>query len=230
MLEAKEISRKNIVKEVSINIRKGEFVSIMGPSGSGKSTLLYMLSLIDCLDEGSVSFMGKEVSRLKEEEKAHIRREKMGFVFQNSELLPELNVVENVLLPIKKNRKDYKAKAIELLESLGLKGFEEKKVNNLSGGERQRVAIARALINDPEIIFADEPTGALNQKSAMETMVLFSRLNAKGETILMVTHDAKMAFHASRILFLVDGRIKDTFDNSKKDPSLLEEFLKRNNW
>lgn len=230
MLSAKNISRKAIVSDVSLEIKEGEFVSIMGPSGSGKSTLLYMLSLIDSIDSGSIFISNENVSSLSESKKAQIRRSKMGFVFQNSEMLPELNVLENVLLPIAKGKKAYEQKAKELLAKLGLEGFSERKVNNLSGGERQRVAIARALINDPSIIFADEPTGALNQKSALETMELFSKLNKQGQTILMVTHDAKMAAYASRILFLVDGRIQDSFDNSSKDPQELGAFLKRNNW
>lgn len=230
MLKANCISRKGIVTEVSLEIKKGEFVSIMGPSGSGKSTLLYMLSLIDGIDSGSISFEGQDVSSLKESQKAQLRRRKMGFVFQNSEMLPELNVLENVLLPMGRARKSYEQKAQNLLESLGLGGFCSREVANLSGGERQRVAIARALINEPSIIYADEPTGALNQRSALETMELFSDLNRKGQTILMITHDSRMAAFASRILFIVDGNIVDSFDNSSKDPQKLADFLKRNNW
>lgn len=230
VLEAKNIIKNGIINDVSLNVEKGEFVSIMGPSGSGKSTLLYILSGIESFDKGEVYLSGKEISNIKGNELSDIRRNHIGFVFQNSELIPEINVIKNILIPVASNKKEKINKAEELLKELGLKDYQNRNVNNLSGGEKQRVAIIRALINEPDIIFADEPTGALNQSATKETMELFLQLKSKGNTILMVTHDAKVASYSDRIIYLVDGLIAGEFINSNRDEEKVREFLSSYKW
>ena len=230
VLEAKNIIKNVIINDVSLNVEKGEFVSIMGPSGSGKSTLLYILSGIESFDKGEVYLSGKEISNIKGNELSDIRRNHIGFVFQNPELIPEINVIKNILIPVASNRKEKINKAEELLKELGLKDYQNRNVNNLSGGEKQRVAIIRALINEPDIIFADEPTGALNQSATKETMELFLQLKSKGNTILMVTHDAKVASYSDRIIYLVDGLIAGEFINSNRDEEKVREFLSSYKW
>ena len=230
VLEAKNIIKNGIINDVSLNVEKGEFVSIMGPSGSGKSTLLYILSGIESFDKGEVYLSGKEISNIKGNELSDIRRNHIGFVFQNPELIPEINVIKNILIPVSSNKKEKINKAEELLKELGLKDYQNRNVNNLSGGEKQRVAIIRALINEPDIIFADEPTGALNQSATKETMELFLQLKSKGNTILMVTHDAKVASYSDRIIYLVDGLIAGEFINSNRDEEKVREFLSSYKW
>lgn len=230
VLEAKNIIKNGIINDVSLNVEKGEFVSIMGPSGSGKSTLLYILSGIESFDKGEVYLSSKEISNIKGNELSDIRRNHIGFVFQNPELIPEINVIKNILIPVASNKKEKINKAEELLKELGLKDYQNRNVNNLSGGEKQRVAIIRALINEPDIIFADEPTGALNQSATKETMELFLQLKSKGNTILMVTHDAKVASYSDRIIYLVDGLIAGEFINSNRDEEKVREFLSSYKW
>ena len=229
VLDARNIVKEGIINNVSLSIKKGEFVSIMGPSGSGKSTLLFILSGIEKLDKGEVFLLENEISKLKSNDLSDIRRKHIGFVFQNPELIPELNVLKNVLIPIR-NTKEKAIKADNLLSQLNLDGYGKRSVNNLSGGEKQRVAIARALINNPDIIFADEPTGALNQRTSKETMEVFLNLNEKGNTILMVTHDAKVAAFSDRIIYLVDGKIKGEFNNINRDKNEVRSFLSNQGW
>ena len=201
------------LKSINLIIEKGDFCSIVGVSGSGKSTLLYILGCIDKQTEGTYLLEGKNVSMMSENELAQIRNKKIGFVLQDFGLIEEETVIENVRVPIlfckdKNLIRNFRNKAEKLLKDLGIENLKDKKVNLLSGGQRQRVAIARALINDPELILADEPTGALDSKAArmlldsMETMNV--ELNA---TILMVTHDAFTASYCKRILFIKDGKI-----------------------
>ena len=230
VLESRNVSKEGLIKNISLKINKGEFVSIMGPSGSGKSTLLYILSGIESFDEGEVIIAGKDLSRIRKNELSDIRRKHIGFVFQNPELIPEVNVISNILLPALSNKREIKQRGEELLAALGLAGYQNRSVNNLSGGEKQRVAIARALINMPYIILADEPTGALNQTASKETMELFLSLKEMGNTILMVTHDAKVASYSDRILYLVDGSIAGEFNNSNRDENEVREFLASFRW
>ncbi len=201
------------LKSINLIIEKGDFCSIVGVSGSGKSTLLYILGCIDKQTEGTYLLEGKNVSKMSENELAQIRNKKIGFVLQDFGLIEEETVIENVRVPIlfckdKNLIRNFRNKAEKLLKDLGIENLKDKKVNLLSGGQRQRVEIARALINDPELILADEPTGALDSKAArmlldsMETMNV--ELNA---TILMVTHDAFTASYCKRILFIKDGKI-----------------------
>lgn len=200
------------LKNVNVAIRKGEFVSIIGSSGSGKSTLLYVLSTLDTDYEGHIYLDGEDLSTKSKNELAAIRNEKIGFVFQFHYLLPEFTVVDNVMLPALKLAKyddtTIKKRALEKLDMLGLADQAEKKANRLSGGQQQRVAIARALINDPAIIFGDEPTGNLDSKNAQLVFDIFRDLKEKHkQTIMLVTHDMNLSAQTERIIRLHDGEV-----------------------
>lgn len=197
-----------ILKGIDISIHEGEFVAIMGPSGSGKSTLLNIIGCLDTPSSGKYILNGKEVSGMSKRELAVIRNTYIGFIFQNFNLIPSLNVLDNVLLPsFYLGNEDFK-RAHELLEIVGLGERTTFKPNELSGGQKQRVAIARSLMNSPSFLLADEPTGALDSKTGHEIMDLIMRLNKKDKiTILMVTHDPNIAKLADRIIHLHDGKI-----------------------
>jgi len=198
------------VNGLSFKVRKGEFVSIMGPSGSGKSTLLQMLGFLDRPSEGQYIFEGKSVYDYSEEELAKARNEKMGFVFQVFNLLPKADVVENVKLPLlysDVSESEWESLANKAIEAVGLSDRKKHTPGKLSGGERQRVAIARALVNEPDVIFADEPTGNLDSKSGEQVMELIDKLNKKGHTIILVTHETYTANYAERVIKLQDGKI-----------------------
>ena len=220
----KTIIGKNIVKNfgkgdervaalngVELEISKGEFIAVMGPSGSGKSTLLFVLSGTDRVSSGSVRFDGVELSELRENELADIRRTRMGFVFQQPAMLKNLNLLDNIILPALQDSKKDKSgiihKAKSLMEKTEISMLEKRDITEVSGGQLQRAGICRALINSPEILFADEPTGSLNTKSAGEIMDLFVEINRDGTAILLVTHDAKVAARADRVLFMKDGAV-----------------------
>lgn len=211
ILEVNNLSKNNILNDVSLYVENGEMVAVMGPSGSGKSTLLYNISGMDRADSGSVIFDGNDIVRLSEDEKAKVRLNKMGFVFQNMNMLSNLNVMENIMYPAIQSKhadkNDVKTRAISLMEKLGIGGLAQRKITEVSGGQLQRACICRSMINDPDIIFADEPTGALNQNSSMEVMEALKKLNEEGTTLFIVTHDAKVAGMCDRVLFLVDGKI-----------------------
>ena len=195
---------------VSFSIEKGEFVSIMGPSGSGKSTLMQMLGLLDKASSGEYFFDGRNVANFSEDESAEFRNEKIGFVFQTFNLLPRTTVFENVELPLLYDRKISENNSPKVLQALRSVGMEHRKdyfSNQLSGGERQRVAIARALVNNPNVIFADEPTGNLDSKSGTHVMKILQDLNDEGHTIILVTHETFTAEHGKRIIKMVDGGI-----------------------
>ena len=218
LLSAKNISKtfhgKRVLEKINIDIRKAEIVAISGASGAGKTTLLNILSTLDKPDENNSSSLfidNHEVFDLKKNDLANFRNQKIGFVFQFHELIPELNVLENVCLPgwIKKDF-DVKKKAKKLLEYFGLQDFADKKPLTLSGGEKQRVAIARSLINDPKIIFADEPTGNLDTKNSKILFDLFFKLRDDYNcSVIIVTHDEKSADICDRKLLIVDGKIKN---------------------
>lgn len=207
-----------ILKGIDLTVNEGEYVSIMGPSGSGKSTFLNIIGCLDRLTTGTYTLDGKNIENLNDNELSEIRCKKVGFVFQSYNLLPKLNAIENVELPAKylgMDRNKRKERAEELLRLVGLEDRMHHLPNELSGGQKQRVAIARALINDPKIIFADEPTGNLDSKSTEEILEIFKKLNDKGVTILMVTHEEDVARHTKRIVRLKDGIIQS--DNLVQD-------------
>ena len=198
------------LKEVSLRIGPGEFISIMGPSGSGKSTLLNIIGCLDTPTDGSYFFEEKNVAGLSLDQLSTIRNRKIGFVFQNFNLLPYATTYENVELPMLFNGKSGKKRrqrVLELLEMVGLVNWQLHRPSELSGGQQQRVAIARALANDPAMILADEPTGNLDSKTGVEIMGLFVKLQQQGRTILMVTHDMNIAAYSQRTINLLDGRI-----------------------
>ena len=197
---------------VDLEIREGEFVAVMGPSGSGKSTLMNIIGCLDTPDEGHYRLLDQEVAALDDDALSRIRNRHIGFVFQSFHLLPRLTALENVMLPLRYSDADparAETRARELVERLGLSDRAHHKPNQLSGGQRQRVAIARSLINEPPLLLADEPTGNLDSKTSVEIMELFSELNARGQTILMVTHEDEIAAYARRLIRMRDGRIED---------------------
>lgn len=204
------------LKSVSITINKGEYVAFMGPSGSGKSTFMNIIGCLDTPSGGTYILNGQDVSNMTDNELAEVRNKEIGFVFQTFNLLPRQSSLENVALPLiyaGYNKSQREEKAQRALESVGLGTRGKHKPNELSGGQRQRVAIARALINDPSIILADEPTGNLDTKTSYEIMELFENLHAKGNTIIMVTHEEDIARYAHRIVRLRDGLVEsDTYN------------------
>lgn len=200
-----------VLNRVSLQVCEGEFLSVMGPSGSGKSTLLYALSGMDNIDDGAIYFHEKELSGMREEDLSDLRRTKMGFVFQQPALLKNLNVLDNIILPMMRdNRRNVRMlteKAKMLMRQVGIAGLEERDITQVSGGQLQRAGICRALMGSPEIIFGDEPTGALNSKSAQEIMDLFEQISRAGTAVFLVTHDVNVAARTSRVLFMQDGRL-----------------------
>ncbi|MGB4659839.1 MAG: ABC transporter ATP-binding protein [Mobilitalea sp.] len=230
ILEAKNLNKKveigkdnelHILKNIDLILEEGEFVSVMGPSGSGKSTLLYNISGMDRLTSGSVKLKGREISGLKEEELAKIRLSSMGFIFQDINLLKNLSVIDNVMFPaLVSNNADkinINQKAKKLMDMTGIEMLADNNITQASGGQLQRAGICRALINDPDIIFGDEPTGALDSKSAAEIMSILADINEKGTTVMLVTHDVKVAAKTERILYMVDGNIVAQKKMSKYD-------------
>ena len=213
--------QRNILDGISVDIHQGEFVAVMGPSGSGKSTLLYALSGMDHVDGGKVTFDGVDLSALKENELADLRRAKMGFVFQQPTLLKNLNILDNILLPSmrdgRKNGAQLTKKARTLMEKTGIPGLENRDITQASGGQLQRVGICRALMGDPKIIFGDEPTGALNSTSANEIMTILADIHRAGTTVLLVTHDIRVAAKAERVLFILDGKIAGEYKPAAQD-------------
>ncbi len=211
---------------VSFEIKKGEFVSIMGPSGSGKSTLMQILGFLDRPTEGKYFFDGEDTEEFSEEKLAYIRNQKIGFVFQTFNLLPRTTVFENVELPLlydhgETNKKKAKDKVEKALSSVFMGHRMNYLSSQLSGGEKQRVAIARALVNDPDIIFADEPTGNLDSKSGTQIMKILQELNNNGHTIILVTHETFTAQHAQRILYVKDGQV--IADDIVKDRKIAQD-------
>ncbi len=202
-------STVHALRGIDLEVRAGEFVALMGPSGSGKSTMMHLLGCLDTPTAGHYLLEERDVSKLSKDERARVRNERIGFVFQTFNLLPRLNALENIALPLLYGKKAGNAerRAAEMLTRVGLAARAQHRPNELSGGERQRVAIARALAMDPALLLADEPTGNLDSKTGEEIMRLLVEVSREGRTILMVTHDAKVAAHASRLLLMQDGEI-----------------------
>jgi len=207
----------HVLKGIDLDIKRGEYVAIMGPSGSGKSTLMNLLGCLDTPTAGSYNLNGNDVSQMSDDDLADIRNKEIGFVFQTFNLLPRTTALENVALPMVyagASKKERIARATEVLTDVGLEDRMDHKPNQLSGGQRQRVAIGRALVNKPSIILADEPTGNLDSKTGTEIMTLFDDIYAAGNTVIMVTHEEDIAAHAKRVIRLRDGIIEsDTFNS-----------------
>ncbi len=204
------------LKDVSLTIKDGEMVAIMGKSGAGKSTLLHILACVDTYDEGEYYLGQQKIRNLSETKLAQIRNESIGLVMQDYALIEDYTVLENVMLPLnlaKKKRKDRRHVAMEALERVGMQDMAKKRVAELSGGQKQRTAIARALVNEPEVLLADEPTGALDSGNAEAVMELFRKINEEGTTVVIVTHDGDMAQYCDRIVEIWDGEIVDLEDD-----------------
>lgn len=202
----------HVLKGISLEIQKGEFVAIMGPSGSGKSTLMNIMGFLDVPDEGEYFFDGESTKGFDEEELAEIRSQKIGFVFQMFYLLPKMNALDNVKLPMiyaSISDKEQEERAQQALAEVGLSDRMYHRPNQISGGQQQRVSIARALVNHPKVIFADEPTGNLDTKAGNEVMAIFQKLHAEGNTIIMVTHEDDIAAYAERKIVIRDGQITE---------------------
>ncbi|MCM1262589.1 MAG: ABC transporter ATP-binding protein [Butyrivibrio sp.] len=226
---------EQILKEINVNIYRGDFTVVMGASGAGKSTLLYALSGMDVITAGKVLYKGEEISRYKERQMAFLRSREFGFVFQQTHLVSALSLFENVAvagyLDQGKDTKAVRQKAEELLNRMGVEKAKDRFPSEVSGGEAQRAAIARAVINEPGILFADEPTGALNKRSTDEVLDLLTELAGNGQSILMVTHDIRAAARGTRVLYLEDGKILDEMEMGiYRETDARERENKLNEW
>ena len=227
--------QNNVLRNVSFQVSEGEMVAVMGPSGSGKSTLLYTVSGMDRMTAGKVDFCGKDISSLNDSALAKMRLDDMGFIFQQMYMMKNLSVIDNIILPavksdkIKESRKETVSRARELMRKLGISDTADNDINEVSGGQLQRACICRSMINRPQMIFADEPTGALNRTSSDEVMDELEKLNSEGTTLMLVTHDSKVAARCTRVLFIVDGNIKGEY-NIKRDKPLRDRERELNNW
>jgi putative ABC transport system ATP-binding protein len=227
--------QNNVLRNVSFSVSEGEMVAVMGPSGSGKSTLLYTVSGMDRMTAGAVRFCGRELSELRENELAKMRLDDMGFIFQQMYMMKNLSVMDNIILPavksdkIKESRRETMKRGQELMRKLGITDISGNDINEVSGGQLQRACICRSMINKPRMIFADEPTGALNRTSSDEVMDELEKLNREGTTIMLVTHDAKVAAKCSRVLYIVDGNINGEYNINKELP-LRDRERGLNNW
>lgn len=201
-----------VLKDVSLQVEEGEYVAIMGPSGSGKTTLMNIIGCLDRPTSGTYELAGEDVLKYKDKEMSDLRLRRIGFVFQSFHLLPRQSALENVALPLSYagiKKKERRQRAAEALARVGLGERVDFKPTQLSGGQKQRVAIARAMVNNPKILLADEPTGALDSKSGQQIMELFEKLNEEGVTIVMITHDKKIASNAKRIIHIIDGMVTE---------------------
>ena len=226
----------NVLQNVNFSMEEGEFVSIMGPSGSGKSTLLYTVSGMDSMTSGNVTFDGEDISKLDRKAMARVRLNKMGFVFQQMYMMKKLNIMDNVILPgyqaKQKPRAEVNKDAEALMRRLGIIDTADRYITEVSGGQLQRACLCRSLINSPKMVFADEPTGALNQKASMEVIRELVNSNREGTSIMMVTHSEKVASCSERVIFLVDGNIQGELVlgkmESEEDITVRERKLR--NW
>lgn len=230
----------NVLRNVNLEIKQGEMVGIMGPSGSGKTTLLYTISGMDTANAGKVNFFGRELTSLSVNEMSDARLHEMGFVFQQMYMLKNLSIYDNIILPAyqgnhgksKMDRQAINERANVLMQKLGIQDIANNAISEVSGGQLQRACIARALINEPKIIFADEPTGALNKQNSIEVMAELNRINAEGTSIMLVTHDLKVASKCERVLYIEDGNIREEFALGKwqagEDAKVRERKL--NDW
>ncbi len=233
--------KEQVLKNIDIDIYEGDFTVIMGSSGAGKSTLLYALSGMDSITGGKVLYRGAEISRYRERQMAKLRSREFGFVFQQTHLVSNLSLLENVAvagyLNSEKDEKSVRERAVMLLEKMNVAAAKDRLPSEVSGGEAQRAAIARAVINHPGLLFADEPTGALNKRHTEEVLDLLTTLNESGQSILMVTHDIRAAIRGTRILYLEDGKIPDEISlpvfqdtDARERENKLSEWLSALSW
>ena len=227
--------QNNVLRNVSFQVSAGEMTAVMGPSGSGKSTLLYTVSGMDRMTAGKVLFCGKDMGSLNDNALAQMRLDDMGFIFQQMYMMKNLTVLDNIILPAvksgktKESRKETVERARELMKTLGIAEIADNDINEVSGGQLQRACICRSMINHPKMIFADEPTGALNRSASDEVMSELEKLNEQGTTIMLVTHDAKVAARCRKVLFIVDGNIKGEYNINRELP-LRDRERSLNNW
>lgn len=231
--------QNNVLRNVNFAIEEGEMVAIMGPSGSGKSTLLYTVSGMDNATAGTVDFFGKEIGNLSAGDMSKVRLKEMGFIFQQMYMLKNLTIYDNIVLPAyqaneggKKEREQINERAKELMRKMGIIEVAENDITEVSGGQLQRACICRSLINQPKMIFADEPTGALNQQNSKEVMRELNRINKEGTTIMLVTHDSKVAAKCDRVLYIEDGNIKGEMNLGKlqDESGLRDRERKMSGW
>ena len=246
LLEAKDLCKTyiantrqiNVLKNVNFTVCEGEMVAIMGPSGSGKSTLLYAVSGMDAITAGDAVFDGRSLKDMSQKELADLRLDEMGFIFQQMYMLKNLTVLDNIILPavqskkLGETKKETTLRGQSLMRKLGIIETADKDITEVSGGELQRACICRSLINKPKMVFADEPTGALNRSASDEVMDELAKINAEGTTILLVTHDVKVAAKCSRVMYLVDGNIKGEYNLGRyTSPAELRQRERNlNNW
>ena len=230
--------QNNVLKNVNFNVSEGEMVAVMGPSGSGKSTLLYTVSGMDSVTAGEVLFCGNNIAKMGEKELADLRLDEMGFIFQQMYMLKNLTVLDNIILPAAQSNKNNESRrqtvqrGQELMRKLGIMYIADNDINEVSGGQLQRACICRSMINNPKMIFADEPTGALNRTSSDEVMEELAKLNKDGTTVMLVTHDVKVAAKCTRVMYIVDGNIKGEYNLDKYENSsqMRERERALNNW
>lgn len=229
--------QNNVLKNVNFTVEAGEMVAIMGPSGSGKSTLLYAVSGMDKPTGGTVLFDEKDITKMNSKKLAALRLDEMGFIFQQMYMMKNLTILDNIVLPAMESKKTSESKkqkikrGEDLMRKLGIIEVADNDINEVSGGQLQRACICRSMINRPKVLFADEPTGALNRTASNEVMKELVKLNEEGSTIIMVTHDAKVAAKCSRVLYIVDGNIKGEFKSGNdKDIQEKERERRLNNW
>ena len=228
--------QNNVLKNVNFKIGEGEMVAVMGPSGSGKSTLLYAVSGMDSLTAGEVNFCGRNIAGMGERELADLRLDEMGFIFQQMYMLKNLTILDNIILPATQSKKQREPRretarrGQDFMRRLGIIDIADNDINEVSGGQLQRACICRSMINDPKMIFADEPTGALNRASSDEVMEELVKLNSEGTTIMLVTHDVKVAAKCTRVMYIVDGNIKGEYDLSDCSTQIRERERALNNW
>jgi putative ABC transport system ATP-binding protein len=226
---SKSFSKMQVLRNISLEIRTGDFVAVMGPSGSGKSTLMYSISGMDRIDEGSVLFEGVNISQMSEAELSVFRLTRMGFVFQNAHMLKNLSVFDNITLPgyvaKKEPADDIRRRALRLLQRMEIEGIKEHDIREVSGGQLQRASICRAMINNPDILFLDEPTGALNSAATEQVLAILDDLNRDGITIVTITHNPQVAARARKVIYVLDGQIaaiKEFQDGAEREKEMGE--------
>ncbi len=230
MIKIEQISKSfkdsKVLNDISFEIKRGDFAAVMGPSGSGKSTLLYSVSGMDSIDEGRVMFEGVNITLMQESELSKFRLTKMGFVFQNAQMLKNLSIFDNIILPGLVAKKEpaeiIRKRASEFMERMEITGIENRDIKEVSGGQLQRASICRAMINNPEILFLDEPTGSLNSEATDQVLEILEDLNRDGMTIMTVTHDQRVAAKAKKVLYIRDGQVAACKEFKTGDNRILE--------